>query len=78
MQDTLSPVAPKRNNYINTLQAENADLRGKLNEIEEWRAAFVRHLHSEKFRGTEGGERKDWIATGDVLAQLQNLWRLLL
>lgn len=63
-------------NYIQTLQAENRELREKLAAAEEWRNGFVSLLHSNKFAGTENGERKDWIATADVLAQLQNLWSL--
>lgn len=28
------------------------------------------HLNGSKFRGTENGERKDWISTGDVFGRL--------
>ena len=35
--------------------------------------AFLAHLHSSKFIGfEEGGKRKDWIATGDVVEWLRS------
>lgn len=36
-------------------------------------ADFLRLLNGPKFQGTEGGERKDWIATGDVISRLMEL-----
>jgi len=64
---------PHPKNYIQRLQAENAELLQNLNsaafEIQQFRA----FLASEKFTGTENGERKDWIATRDVDARLMQI-----
>lgn len=60
-------------NYIKQLQAENEQLRQRLAagivELDEFKV----HLHSDKFKGEEGGERKDWIATADVLHRLSDV-----
>lgn len=58
-------------NHIKRLQQENADLRAALAAFEANAQAFQIHLGSAKFTGTENGERKDWIATGDVLSWLR-------
>lgn len=64
-------------NYIKQLQADNTNLKKQisaaLNEIN----AFIVFLNSNKFCGTEGGERKDWISTGDVLRQLNEIKQVL-
>lgn len=65
-------------NHILKLQQENAELKAKMEEIENWRISFISLLGSEKFRGVESdGQRKDWISTGDVFNQLQNLRALM-
>jgi hypothetical protein len=65
-------------NHILKLQQENQELKNKIEEMENWRMSFLSHLHSEKFQGSDSnGERKDWISTGDVIAQLQNLRSLM-
>jgi len=61
-------------NYIKRLEADvqNRDARIEAAMVEI--TDFIHFLYSEKFRGVESdGSRKDWIATGDVLHQLQNL-----
>lgn len=58
-------------NYIHQLQA---DLAGHIAAVESYKASIAHlrnFLHSDKFTGTESnGERKDWIATSDVLSML--------
>lgn len=77
MQKTFDLLAirthPANMNHILKLQQENAELKKKIEEIEDWRISFISYLHSEKFQGSENSERKDWISTGDVFNQLQNL-----
>lgn len=64
-------------NFIKRLQKENDDLKAQMiaaqREIEEFRA----FLFSSKFVGTEGGERKDWIATTDVASRLADIRSML-
>lgn len=58
--------------YINQLQAENAELRAKLEAAQQRVTDFMVHLGSPKFTGTDAdGSRKDWIATSDVQSWLQ-------
>lgn len=59
-------------NFINKLQAENAELKQKLAAASQNVTDFMAFLQGPKFTGTENGERKDWIATGDVIAWLQS------
>lgn len=55
-------------NYIKKLESERNELREKSQTVEMAINNFIAHLHSPKFQGVESnGERKDWIATGDVL-----------
>jgi len=61
-------------NHIHRLQAElasaRAELRAKRNVLHE----FHVHLLSPKFQGFDAdGQRKDWIATSDVIAWLQTI-----
>lgn len=61
-------------NFIQRLKADiqtrDAALATGQLEIQE----FLEFLHSEKFTGVDSnGERKDWIATGDVVRWLQAL-----
>ena len=40
----------------------------------EWMMNFAEHLDLDKFKGVdEDGERKDWIATADVIQRLIQL-----
>lgn len=57
-----------KNNFIQNLQKENAELKEKLAKVNAELFNFYSFLHSDKFIGTESdGSRKDWIATGDVI-----------
>ena len=60
-------------NHIHKLQAENEALRQQIKKTADEIMAFRLHLNGTKFAGTEGGERKDWIATSDVLNRLSDL-----
>lgn len=53
-------------NYIHKLQAENKELKRANQQIDYALVGFLQYLQSAKFTGTEGGERKDWISTGEV------------
>jgi hypothetical protein len=64
-------------NYIKSLQAENTELKEKIGTVLNEIDAFIIFLNSSKFTGTEGGERKDWIATGDVIRALNELKQVL-
>ncbi len=64
-------------NYIQQLQAENKELKSRLNNIAAELREFKAYLQtSPKFQGTEQGERKDWISTGDVINRLQEINQL--
>lgn len=71
------PKAPKKKFYINNLQDENAQLKKKLAEIEGNLNALNLYLHSDKFRNDDSGDRKDWIATTDVINWIQETKRQL-
>ena len=60
-------------NYIKELQQRNALLESRIIKTHDALSGFREHLHSPKFSGEEGGERKDWIATADVLTYLSNI-----
>jgi hypothetical protein len=54
-------------NYIKQLQEENAALKAAIQDTNEKIDLFLSLLASPKFSGKESnGDRKDWIATGDV------------
>lgn len=56
-------------NYIKALQARNAELENKLAQANASLGYLMIHLNSAKFTGVDSdGARKDWIATGDVIA----------
>ena len=57
-------------NHILKLQQENQNLTTQLKELNQDLTMFLQFLNSSKFTGTENGERKDWIATGDVASRL--------
>lgn len=59
-------------NYIKQLEAKNAELTGQLDSIKNQLTDFLVHLNSAKFQGNDSsGERKDWIATADVIAAIR-------
>lgn len=60
-------------NHILKLQEENKALKLASQNAQEEIQFFLAHLCSAKFTGTENGERKDWIATGDVIIRLQEI-----
>ena len=59
--------------YIQRLKKENQELKEKLNFLSKEIDSFNSFLHSSKFTGDENGERKDWIATGDVIQTVRGL-----
>lgn len=59
--------------YIQRLQKENQELKEKLSFLNKELDSFNSFLHSSKFTGDENGERKDWIATGDVIQTIREL-----
>jgi hypothetical protein len=60
-------------NYIKQLESEREALIATVDLTGQQIAQFMAFLHSSKFTGTENGERKDWIATGDVIQWLREL-----
>lgn len=61
-------------NYVRQCQRRIAELEAMVGAYESAINAFRAHLHSEKFAGEDSdGERKDWIATGDVLNWLREV-----
>ena len=61
-------------NYIKQLQAENKSLNNQIENVQGEINNFISFLHSDKFSGQQSdGERKDWIATSDVLARLREM-----
>jgi hypothetical protein len=58
-------------NFIHLLQKDNSTLRDGLDLLDTEICDFLQFLNSAKFTGTESnGDRKDWIATGDVIHRL--------
>lgn len=64
-------------NYIKQLEQDRLEACKKLANIMLEISDFQRFLHSEKFTGISNGERKDWIATKDVLSRLQEIKNLI-
>jgi hypothetical protein len=62
-------------NYIKALQIRERELQAELEKVEQNLNDFKAFLHSAKFVGTEDGERKDWISTGDVIRWIDNIKR---
>ncbi|MBV8914258.1 MAG: hypothetical protein JOZ05_14605 [Acetobacteraceae bacterium] len=61
-------------NHIHRLRAERDHARAALKSITDALHGFRAHLLLPKFQGfDESGARKDWIATSDVLARLQEI-----
>jgi hypothetical protein len=65
-------------NFIQTLQTNQKAHQENLRDLEREINYFLIHLHSDKFRGTDNGERKDWIATGDVILRMQEMRKIVL
>jgi len=64
--------------YINKLEDRVDELEERIGDVEEWLQSFRNHLDLPKFKGSdERGERKDWIAVGDVQKWLDELYSLL-
>lgn len=53
-------------NYIQKLQQENERLHQALLAVRSELNRMRCYVESDKFKTQEGGERKDWIATGDI------------
>lgn len=64
-------------NYIHQLQDENATLNQTIANVMEEINRFKSFLASPKFQTQEGCERQDWIATGDVNRELDQLRSIL-
>jgi len=61
-------------NYIKHLERELEEAKRRLETVVEQCQEQRAFLLSDKFVGVDAdGERKDWIATGDVDAMLQKL-----
>lgn len=60
-------------NHISNLTDARDKAHAKIEKAQKEISDFVAFLHSAKFTGSESGERKDWISTGDVTRRLQDL-----
>jgi hypothetical protein len=61
-------------NFIKTLQAENAEMKAKIEAMEHAMNLFRSHLCSSKFQGFEAdGSRRDWIAVNDVFRWIETI-----
>lgn len=60
-------------NHIRRLQRDLADAQAKLSAVLAETESFRQHLHLPKFITEEQGDRKDWIATRDVLNRLSHI-----
>jgi hypothetical protein len=61
-------------NFIKRIQAERTELEAKVSKADDAISDTIGFLMSSKFVGVDSdGGRKDWIATGDMIAILQNL-----
>ena len=59
---------------VRALQLEVEQLKAMVNSFETSCNHFKGHLHSDKFSGVDSsGERKDLIATGDVLNWIRDM-----
>ncbi len=59
-------------NYIQTLQRELREANERADAAQALIAEFRAHLASAKFHSNET-ERRDWIATADVLNRLSDI-----
>ena len=62
-------------NYIKLLEKQAEDKNNRLIKYSEFIDGIVTHLNSNKFIGEENGERKDWIATGDIIKMVNDFKR---
>ena len=62
-------------NYIKLLEKQAEDKNNRLIQYSIFIDGIVTHLNSSKFKGEEDGERKDWIATGDILKMINDFKR---
>ena len=62
-------------NYIKLLEKQEEDKNNRLIQYAIFIDGIVAHLNSSKFKGEEDGERKDWIATGDILKMVNDFKR---
>ena len=61
-------------NHITRLTVERDEANAKLQSMAEQIESFRVHLLSAKFQGVDtDGDRKDWIATADVLRRLSDM-----
>jgi hypothetical protein len=61
-------------NYIQRLRTEAAELQARIDATAQELAEFRAHLLGPKFQASDNDpDRRDWIATGDVLARLSNM-----
>lgn len=65
----------RKGNYIEQLEKAIAELAESVEAAEQWVNDFRMHLNLPKFRTQDRGERRDWIATNDVMDRLSNLSR---
>ena len=62
-------------NYIKLLEKQAEDKNERLIKYSVFLDGIVTHLNISKFKGEENGERKDWIATGDILKMISEFKR---
>ena len=62
-------------NYIKTLEKQAEDKNNRIIQYSIFIDGIVAHLNSSKFKKEENGERKDWIATGDILKMVNDVKR---
>lgn len=63
-----------RQNYIHRLQSSVRELEQTIAAYSQGIADLRAHLQSAKFQGIDqDGDRKDWIATADVLRWLDGI-----
>ena len=60
-------------NYILKLKHEIEALDAQVDQYHAQIKAFREFLHTSKFIGVDGGERKDWISTKDVMEWLWSI-----
>jgi hypothetical protein len=62
-------------NYIKTLEKISDDRGARLIKYEDFLNGIVAHLETAKFKGEENGDRKDWIATADIIKMIYDFKR---
>jgi len=57
-------------NYIKQLQADNEDMKTRIDQCEAAIQDFIQLLNLPKHNGVDcNGDRSDWIATSDALGR---------